>query len=569
MTQIESFADGVVEVDTQWTEPKLGEAIAAAEAVVRAGELAEGEQRLARLLVAAEQLGSKGLMGECWRIRALAQSWRGDLGGTQASSLKAIALLEEAERDSSLAQALSIGGSNLARIGEPTEGLEYINRAVELAQASGDRVIQSRVLGNLGIYYSLTRNYERAIEATQAAIDLQRPYSDHWLPLMNLGALYLESAAARQGPEAELSEQARHELQSSYECSLQAEAHFAAVDIGPLRAVCIGNMGVALLRLGRLEEAQVKLEEERQISARGGYRDTEEEALGYLGVLALRRGDHAQAEQFMKQALSIAEENHERESIGRAWLNLSNLREAMGDFREALNCFRRYHEVTQSRLAEQAEARAEAFAVKLEIERARLGAELHRLRAAELTATNQKLEAEAKLLDRYANEDSLTGLANRRFLNAALAKAFAQSVASDNPMTVAIIDVDHFKAVNDTFSHAIGDQVLQALARILTTQCRGRDLVARLGGEEFVVIFDAESANDALPVSERMRSAVERFDWASLDTRLSVTVSIGLASRTDQSAPEQLLASADSALYDAKRAGRNCVRVFKSGDRRH
>ena len=563
MTMIESLADPEQSVDSDWTEARLEQAIVAAEAQVRAGELDAGEARLTELRGMAERLGNEGLIGECWRILALSQNWRGDFRATQASSLKAIAALEDAGRPGSLAQALSIAGSNLARIGEPNQALDYTNRSMELAQISGDRVIQARVLGNLGIYYSLTRNFERAVEATRQAIELQRPYDEHWLPLMNLGALLLESALARQdGPEGD-GPQAQRELQESIECSEQAGHYFAENAIDTHLAVCVGNTGVAYLRLGRLDEAEEKLEEERAISVRGGYRDTENEALGYLGVLALKRGDHARAEKFMLQALALAEAINERESIARGWLNLSRLREATGDYREALINFRRYHEVTQSRLAEQAEARAEAFAVKLEVERQRLGAELHRLRAAELSATNEKLEAEAKLLDRYANEDSLTGLANRRFLNAALAKAFANSVASDKPMTVAVIDVDHFKLVNDNYSHAVGDQVLQQLARILTAQLRGRDLVARLGGEEFVVIFDAEGAIDALPVSERMRVAVERFDWHTVGSRLAVTVSIGLASRTFQDAPEQLLAAADTALYEAKRAGRNCVRVYR------
>ncbi len=552
---------GVSELDRP-SDDELLAAVREAEERVRAGDLDAGEVVGFEILKRAEAINSALLIGECWRIISLAQNWRGDYRSAQSSCFKAIAALEETHASSSLAQALSLAGSNSARMGDTTEGLEYLNQAVDLAQQLGDKLIQSRVLSNLGIVYSLSRNYPRAIEAMRQAVELQSDSVERWVPMMNLGALYLESAAMRQDGEEGDDEIAQEELRISIGYSERACVHFKGQKNDTHLAVCYGNQGVALLRLGQLEQAEAMLEEERVISVRSGLRDTEEEALGYLGVLCLRKKDFSRAERLLIEALAVAEDNNGLESIARRWLDLSRLRELTGNFREALFCFQRFHDFTQRRFAEQAEARAEAFAVKLEIERARLGAELHRLRAAELSATNEKLAAEAKLLDRYANEDSLTGLANRRFLNARLAKAFSESAVSGSPMTVAIIDVDHFKLVNDNFSHAVGDQVLQQIARILTAQCRGRDLVARLGGEEFVIIFDAESSEDALPISERMRTAVERYDWGSLHDGLRLTVSIGLASRTTQDGPELLLAAADTALYAAKRDGRNRVRVF-------
>jgi len=124
-----------------------------------------------------------------------------------------------------------------------------------------------------------------------------------------------------------------------------------------------------------------------------------------------------------------------------------------------------------------------------------------------------------------------------------------------------LIDVDHFKQVNDRFSHGVGDEVLRQLASIMRANCRQRELAARLGGEEFVVIVESADEADIARVAERLRAAVERFDWSSVRAGLQVTVSVGVARPSEVAAGPELLAVADRRLYAAKRAGRNRVVV--------
>jgi diguanylate cyclase len=151
-------------------------------------------------------------------------------------------------------------------------------------------------------------------------------------------------------------------------------------------------------------------------------------------------------------------------------------------------------------------------------------------------------------LTRQAEVDALTGLANRRRFNADLAQMGEQDA-------LLLIDIDHFKHVNDTFGHAVGDEVLEEVARCLAEKVRTRDTVYRYGGEEFALILRRVESVRLVEVAERLRAAVEEHPLSMLGGG-RVTVSIGVACSTREPA---LLERADAALYAAKRAGRNRV----------
>lgn len=162
--------------------------------------------------------------------------------------------------------------------------------------------------------------------------------------------------------------------------------------------------------------------------------------------------------------------------------------------------------------------------------------------------------------------DSLTGLYNRRYMEVHLQKLLQKNEASNKALCVLILDIDHFKAVNDTFGHAVGDEVLKIFAFRLKDSLRSFDLVARLGGEEFVCILPDITVELAHIVSERLRRAIaERpFKCNVPDGALTVTTSLG--GTIIQSSPEEsvlaTLERADKALYEAKSGGRNCT-VFE------
>ncbi len=131
-------------------------------------------------------------------------------------------------------------------------------------------------------------------------------------------------------------------------------------------------------------------------------------------------------------------------------------------------------------------------------------------------------------LERQTYEDALTGLANRRRLDQRLADEFALALRHGRPLAVAMADLDHFKTVNDRFSHAVGDAVLRAIAKLLSAQVRHTDLVARFGGEEFVIVLVETDAAAALRVCEKLRAAVANHAWTAIHPALALTMSIGV-----------------------------------------
>jgi diguanylate cyclase (GGDEF)-like protein len=156
-------------------------------------------------------------------------------------------------------------------------------------------------------------------------------------------------------------------------------------------------------------------------------------------------------------------------------------------------------------------------------------------------------------VERLATRDGLTGLANRRLFEESLGREVARAQRRGSPLSLVVLDVDHFKDVNDTLGHQAGDSVLRDVGRALTANTKASDLPARYGGDEFVVLLPDCSGPDSLSVAERLRAAV-----AAEMTTIKVSVSAGTASLPENAEEGgRLVAAADAALYEAKGAGRD------------
>jgi len=169
-------------------------------------------------------------------------------------------------------------------------------------------------------------------------------------------------------------------------------------------------------------------------------------------------------------------------------------------------------------------------------------------------------EQRASDMETLASIDGLTGIYNRRHFETLVHAELARCQRYTRPLSILMIDVDHFKAVNDRFGHAAGDQVLKAVAATCLAAKRDSDVVARVGGEEFAVMLPETAEEAAAQFAERLRYQVQDCPTIMENETLAITVSIGIASGGPQtSAIEDLLRSADQALYEAKRSGRNRV----------
>jgi diguanylate cyclase (GGDEF)-like protein len=165
------------------------------------------------------------------------------------------------------------------------------------------------------------------------------------------------------------------------------------------------------------------------------------------------------------------------------------------------------------------------------------------------------------LLAKRAMIDGLTGLWNRAYFEQRLVAETALARRTERPAACLMIDIDHFKSVNDRFGHPAGDLVLRTLGRTLTSQCRTEDIVCRYGGEEFVVLAPNTASATALVLAERLRAAVEKMNVVCHGANIAITCSIGLADLASVG-ESALVASADEALYLAKKSGRNRVECF-------
>ena len=181
--------------------------------------------------------------------------------------------------------------------------------------------------------------------------------------------------------------------------------------------------------------------------------------------------------------------------------------------------------------------------------------------AARTKELQQELVAQGARLEALLREDALTGLSNRRAILTQLGGMVSGARRHGHPLSIAVLDLDHFKRINDNHGHKTGDQVLVAAAHAIGAHLRAEDQLGRLGGEEFLVLLPDTDAPAAARVAEKLRDEV-----ACARTAVPVTVSIGVAT-WDGEAPEDLLQRADEALYAAKEAGRDQVMAATLHDR--
>ncbi len=181
------------------------------------------------------------------------------------------------------------------------------------------------------------------------------------------------------------------------------------------------------------------------------------------------------------------------------------------------------------------------------------------------TRLQQNLATAEARLQSWATRDELTGLYNRRHYRGRLEEEIVRAQRHAQPLTVLLADLDHFKELNDTYGHPLGDEALRVVSQVLQAESRSIDIVSRYGGEEFAVLLPNTSGRDGESVAERIRRAVAASDIAWAGDHARLTISVGIATLADSAHPtvDGLMQVVDRALYSAKRAGRD--RVHRAG----
>ena len=437
------------------------------------------------------------------------------------------------------------------------EGYELLRRAV----GSGDTLAQAACWLALGQVHWTMQQWHDGEQAYVQALTLGRLCDDKEIcGLASNGIAAMEDHYATAARAAGRADDAQAHARRSF--ALLEDFTRNSLEIGDAYNAWIGthNQACCLFGMSEHEAARDLLNTQLRLldDERGSRRNL---ILQELGRIHLAQGRYQLAIACQTEALEIAERLQVPMLAMDACGALVDALERSGDCAAALAQHRRYHALYVQLASSRGQAHARAMAVMYATEKTLALAETERQRADLLASANSSLVQEKAVLQRSSMEDALTGLANRRHFDLALEDALGAGGTSLD-RALAMIDVDHFKRVNDRFSHLVGDEVLRRLGALLQRCCRKQDLPARFGGEEFALILTDVDQPTAWAACERLREAVEAEPWAAVHPDLQVTISIGVVHAGEAGVarePQGLLTTADSRLYAAKHGGRNRV----------
>lgn len=431
-----------------------------------------------------------------------------------------------------LARAMAVEAILFLDLGFSDEAFELAEEAVRLAEAGTDPAVLAFTYNAKGIVLAVCHEIDLGMDLLERAVSIaasQANIAAEAYYLLNLGFCHarLAAEADKFGEE----ERAIGEREAAIELTESAiEKADASGDHWSLR-VALGNTAEMLGREGRYDlalqyiERSARLPGDPGISLRIHYLYT-------LGDVLFRAGHLQQARTVMTDALALADESPQIDHQVNTVSKLAEILEALGHTADALALHKRFHSLYVRQSGEIASRRA---------------------RIEEIRAEAEQLRSRAATLADQALSDPLTGIANRRSFDQILNRL------AGTPIAIAIVDLDSFKAINDRFSHIVGDAVLQRVAQAIVAQIGPHGHAARLGGEEFALIFPDASQATAAAFCEGVRVAICSTLWTDLAPELVVTVSIGLATGDGDTPSGELLQAADNRLYIAKANGRDQV----------
>jgi diguanylate cyclase (GGDEF)-like protein len=435
-------------------------------------------------------------------------------------------------------------------------------QALRQAEKAGDPAALCLAQNTVAVVLWMYKQFELALDFSTQAVALARQVDDPvalgwWL--INEGGIRGDQAAmkASQGDRSELAaaiDQANRITGEALALALAHEDHWGA-------RICLGNMAEFALHVGDTDSAAAHMDHWRQLPGELGDRAIPQYH-NCNGQVLIAQGRIEEAIEELKAGIEHADQVNDLESGVPGCKALAEAYERKGDFRMALHWHREFHDHYVRYCTHTAQRSARVAATQYETEQLRSQTETARLQAQALEVSNLELTQETDRLKKANLEDPLTGLYNRR----ALENALGEAQKAGSAYAIAILDVDHFKRINDCFSHMVGDEVLRQIAAILSGLTRKTEFLARFGGEEFVLLMPGMGSADALVLCERLRSAVEAGSWGEQTMDLHVTISIGIAGTDGTDEPSAILAAADALLYQAKANGRNRVEVSNAAE---
>src|SRR5688572_15061968 len=429
-------------------------------------------------------------------------------------------------------------------LGDYPRALSHLFEARRDLETAPDVALEACCAQAEGLVQSRLDEFELAQASFRHALALRREARDGAgaaTTLNSLGVVQLRIAQHRNANAAA--------SRSAFERALDhfMEARELALQHADARLVLLTDINIAgaLGGLGCYDEALERFLALIDPARALGDRHNESLILSNAGEAARLAGRLDQARALGEQALAVAQATGSKVREREARIDLSLTCEALEDFASALAHYKVHHALEREMRAAEGRRVTQAQALRSAVENAQREA--------------ARLRQENRLLERQARQDALTGLANRRAFDDALVARVAEARSNDVSLAIVAFDLDHFKSINDRYTHAAGDAVLREAASVLRTYCRSSDLAARIGGEEFVLLLPGADLAAACAIAERVRAEIAFRAFTPLPPGVRITLSAGVAVDTMQGDAEELLRAADAALYRAKGEGRDRV----------
>lgn len=484
------------------------------------------------------------------------------------------------------ARSLILLGRAELRLGNLNEA----DRFLSLAQSSDalDELLQAQIFNARGIVYLYLKIWDKAFAFYQQGLSLAKSIGDRGLEarlLNNIGEIYREHRDFSTALEY-------------YNASLEAQSglpEFRAT------AVPVSNISLAYFELGDLEQSERYAVEAFRIAQQKNDQMIQSTALRYRAIIARKRGQRAQAIQYLnaslaiyhntremlhaalallefhrvyfeegniemslaklREAMTIAEEADSLPTRVEIYAELARVHESTGDIETALLYHKQRLQAVETMEQEARQQRLRAFSVQIAADESYREKEAYRV-------LSQQLEEKTRELARLSNRDGLTNIANRRHFDESLQREWAVALRQQQQVSLLMMDVDCLKEYNDTYGHLAGDEVIKRIAVAMKQSVkRSTDLVARYGGDEFVVLLADTDVDGAMHVAAEIQAAVADCKITQVPSAASaqVTLSIGICSMVPsrETSPSDLIARGDRALYQAKQAGRDRILVSR------
>jgi diguanylate cyclase (GGDEF)-like protein/putative nucleotidyltransferase with HDIG domain len=437
---------------------------------------------------------------------------------------------------------------------------DQLSTVLKIAREQKDRQREAHCLHNLGRVSLDSRSLEAANKYLTESLSVYREIGDHAGETKAMGTY--ASLFFVQG-----------DFELAVNLANRAAEQARVYDEPLVEALAQSTAGKAHARLAQYDLAESLQKKALKYAESANNKENEAWSLYELGQVYQQRNEIIKANNVYAKALILAQELSIKDLEMQTYRSLSESSALSGDAEEALSYYQKHHAVELDIFNQEASLRTRALMVQLEVERVKSDAQIYKLRSIELASANEALERanaeksglvnmledQSKLLKRQLSEDGLTGLYNRKHIEGILQHEFWQQKSSSQLLCIAMVDLDHFKLINDNFSHLAGDQVLRVVAQLFTQTCRPSDSIGRYGGEEFLFVFPGTTLDQGRRVCERVQVAIRAYDWDQVHPGLKVTLSIGVVADLNVPNHERLISRADSKLYEAKHTGRDRI----------